>query len=320
MNNQGATLSLVDRIKDALATTNQDSGGHAQLLADISHLQLMVETPLETIYRIGHQVKGLVERSSHCTLTPSEQTWQNACVRIVLELGVFDHLIAKGGDAANVQELALTCGADAVVLVRVMRVVTALGLCSQSGVDEYSANSKTQIMTVPQGVSSFKTWFDIFTPTATNFPDYMRSREYVNPTDSTTSAFAYTNGSEFWDYLKKTPLQSQTFNDFMATRRQGRPSWYDIYPVHHELSSPLATSTDASPEADSKILLVDVGGNRGHDLVNLKTKHPNLTGRMILQDLPDVVTHASFSPEDNIEAMPHDFFQPQPIKRNLLLS
>ncbi|KAL8866384.1 MAG: hypothetical protein Q9174_006335 [Haloplaca sp. 1 TL-2023] len=269
LNHQEDVSHVLDRIKDALTTADSDSGGHAQLLADISRLQLMVETPLETIYRIGHQ------------------TWQNACVRIVLELGVFDLLVAKGADAVSVQELASTCGADMVVLAVV------LGLSNTSGI-----------------------WsrFDIFTPTAAKFPEYMRAREYLNPTDSTASAFAYTNGSEFWDYLKRTPLQSMIFNDFMATRREGRPSWYDIYPVDQELLSPAWAERDRSSEINSDVLLVDVGGNRGHDLVKLKAKFPNLTGRTILQDLPDVVAHASFSPKDNIEAMPHNFFQPQPIQ------
>lgn len=147
----------------------------------------------------------------------------------------------------------------------------------------------------------------------------MRSQNYQNPTQSTSSAFAYATGSEFWNHLHKTPIQSQLFNEFMATRREGRPNWYDLYPIDRELS-PSSPEIDPILRGESDILLVDVGGNRGHDLVNLKAKHPNLVGKMILQDLPDVIAHASFSPEDEIEAMPHDFFQPQPIQRISLLS
>ncbi|KAI4168723.1 MAG: hypothetical protein LQ343_006159 [Gyalolechia ehrenbergii] len=300
-NHQEVALSLVERLRNALATPDSSSANHAELLADISRLQLVVENPLDTIYRIGHQ------------------TWQNACVRIALELGVFDIMVAKGEDQVDGQDLALACGADAVFLVRIMRVVVALGLCTEVGVDKYRANSKTTIMTIPQGISSFKTWFDIFTPAAAKLPEYMRSQNYQNPTQSTSSAFAYATGSEFWNHLHKTPIQSQLFNEFMATRREGRPNWYDLYPIDRELS-PSSPEIDPILRGESDILLVDVGGNRGHDLVNLKAKHPNLVGKMILQDLPDVIAHASFSPEDEIEAMPHDFFQPQPIQRISLLS
>ncbi|KAL9627062.1 MAG: hypothetical protein Q9204_006834, partial [Flavoplaca sp. TL-2023a] len=114
----------------------------------------------------------------------------------------------------------------------------------------------------------------------------MQSQGYENPTQSTTSAFAYTNGSEFWTHLGKTPVHSQIFNDFMATRRQGRQRWYDIYSVGQELSASLSNADTYTP-GESNVLLVDVGGNRGHDLVELRAKYPDLVGKMILQDLPD---------------------------------
>lgn len=41
---------------------------------------------------------------------------------------------------------------------RVMRVVTALGLYTETNVEAWGANSKTEIMTLPQGISSFKCW------------------------------------------------------------------------------------------------------------------------------------------------------------------
>lgn len=47
---------LIHRIKEALATPNTNNAKHAEILADISRLQLSLETPSETIYRIGYQV------------------------------------------------------------------------------------------------------------------------------------------------------------------------------------------------------------------------------------------------------------------------
>lgn len=93
-------------------------------------------------------------------------------------MGVFDTLHAKDADSVGVQELASAPGADTVFLgqslcilelqstpdssspvaVRVMRVVVALGLCDEAGLNEYNANPKTKIMTTPQGISSFKSW------------------------------------------------------------------------------------------------------------------------------------------------------------------
>lgn len=111
-------------------------------------------------------------------------------------------------------------------------------------------------------------------------------------------------------------MHSRIFNDYMATRRRGRQRWFDTYPVDRELSSALPNS-DSNLQKESSILLVDVGGNRGHDLIALKSNHPNLAGKMILQDLPEVVANAEFDLEDDnrLEAMAHDFFEPQPIRR-----
>ena len=186
-----------------------------------------------------------------------------------------------------------------------MRVITALGLCAEGGLGKYAANSKTTIMTVPQGITSFKFWVDMAMPTAAKLPDYLRSKSYQNPHNNKSTAFAHAFGSEFWTWLKQNPEHAATFNAFMASRREGRPGWFDIYPVEQELPGPVR---------DDAVKLVDIGGNQGHDLVKLKAKFPNLQGGLVLQDLPDVVVKASFS-DRSISAMGHNFFDPQPIKR-----
>jgi hypothetical protein len=52
----------------------------------------------------------------------------------------------------------------------------------------------------------------------------------------------------------------------------------------------------------------------GHDLVGLKRKFPNLPGRLVLEDLPDVIEHAKESIEDGIEVVGYDMFTEQPLK------
>lgn len=64
---------------------------------------------------------------------------------------------------------------------------------------------------------------------------------------------------------------------------------------------------------DNEVAIVDVGGGMGHDLVELKKKQPEIPGRFILQDLPQVIEQIS-QPLEGIEAMTHDFYTEQPIK------
>ena len=61
-----------------------------------------------------------------------------------------------------------------------------------------------------------------------------------------------------------------------------------------------------------KPAFVDIGGGTGQQCVAIKEKFPNLSGKVILQDLPAVIAEAKVP--ENIETMAYDFFTPQPVK------
>lgn len=65
------------------------------------------------------------------------------------------------------------------------------------------------------------------------------------------------------------------------------------------------------------ILVVDVGGGSGHDLVSFRSAHPHMTGRLVLQDLATSMKVAKAGGElekSGIEACEHDFFTPEDIQ------
>lgn len=100
----------------------------------------------------------------------------------------------------------------------------------------------------------------------------------------------------------------------MGGYRQGRPSWMneDFFPVRERLIK----GARADPDA---VLMVDVGGNIGHDLAEFQTKHPNSPGRLVLQDLPVVIGQIK-TLDAGIERMEHDFLTEQPVKGERLES
>jgi hypothetical protein len=95
----------------------------------------------------------------------------------------------------------------------------------------------------------------------------------------------------------------------MAAYRAGKPSWVDpgFYPVSEELA-------DKFDPTSSEVMLVDVGGGLGHDLQELRERHPSLPGRLVLQDRAEVIDAVAAGGGGVFEATAHDFFTPQPVK------
>jgi hypothetical protein len=112
-------------------------------------------------------------------------------------------------------------------------------------------------------------------------------------------------GQSQFEWLASHPEQQKLFNSYMASRREGRPMWFDVYPVERLLGHGV-------PYKDT-IFLVDVGGNQGHDLSKFRRKYGHLPGRLVLQDLPDVINGVS-GHDAAIHVMGHSFLDPQPVK------
>lgn len=97
------------------------------------------------------------------------------------------------------------------------------------------------------------------------------------------------------------PVHLGYFNTYMALRRQPDHTWLSVYPV----------ATEAANWPDSQYLYVNIGGGIGHQCAQFKQKHPELGGRVVLQDLPHSIAKAL--PTPGVERMAHDMFEKQPI-------
>jgi hypothetical protein len=88
----------------------------------------------------------------------------------------------------------------------------------------------------------------------------------------------------FFGHVQQEPLTAKQYNNHMGVYAQGRHRWMDpgCYPVREQL-------TGGAVIDEKDVLLVDVGGSFGHDLSDFRRKWPDLPGRLVLQDLPEVV-------------------------------
>ncbi|KAJ5736388.1 O-methyltransferase family 2 [Penicillium malachiteum] len=110
----------------------------------------------------------------------------------------------------------------------------------------------------------------------------------------------------YFEWLGKNPDLARDFHQWMTLKQNATPSWLDWFDIENHLAE------DFNAEA-SDVLFVDVGGGEGQYVQGLKEKFPDAPGRLILQDLPQVIS-AVDSPPTSVELASHDFFTAQPIK------
>ena len=130
---------------------------------------------------------------------------------------------------------------------------------------------------------------------------FFREKGYKAPSNDSDGAFQWNfiTTQSYFEHIHSDPERSKDFNTFMSGSRSTRSHWTDWFPVESEIMS------DAISGAND-ILLVDVGGGNGHDLTRFVTKYPSSCGRLILQDLPNLIENLQgLSPD--IQAMGHDF-------------
>lgn len=128
---------------------------------------------------------------------------------------------------------------------------------------------------------------------------------YSNPPPGLKDPMEWTHGHRFFDFFAHNQEARKDFNDYMSARREGyQLQWFDIFPVHERAVQ--------KPVDDANgVLVCDVGGGHGHELVKFQQKYPDTKGRLVLEDLES--TFDGLSLPAGIEAVPHDFFQPQPV-------
>lgn len=283
-------LALVEEIKQAALQEHHASrpgDSHFRLLGLIDQLKLAVETPTETVLRLIYQPP------------------QNAALRTVVDLGIFPLLMQHRKYGLSATQLAAYTGAERDLIVRLMRVISALGLCTSVECEVYRPNEKTQALTQPIGRDGVPCIYDLTLPTLAKLPDYLREHHYAMPKEYSESPMRWAVGQSQFEWLGQRKHHQALFNSYMSSRRQGKPAWFDVYPVDRLTKS-------AAFQHRDEVFLVDIGGNQGHDLVKFHTTYPRVPGRLILQDLPKVL--APMPPNEEIEMMGYSFLDPQPVK------
>lgn len=139
------------------------------------------------------------------------------------------------------------------------------------------------------------------------WPQYCKDRKYPNNIDKDDSPWTSVTGQHYFKWIQQPGREKdlEAFKGHMQFKTLG-PKWFEKVDVK-SLFSNLKTDKDA-------VLLVDVGGDSGIDTTRFHNAHPDIPGRLILQDLPGTIKQLDQDALKPVEAMPHDFFTPEPVK------
>jgi len=187
-----------------------------------------------------------------------------------------------------------------------------MDVVKETAAGEYASTAFSDALTEDRYRGGIIYTHDVLGPSLRTLPAFMASTNYQNPSDPADGPFQHAHATKepFFGWLAGRQEYLMAFNQYMGGYRQGKASWLDaggVFPAEEMLR------LDETAERENRVMIVDVGGGMGQDLLELRTKHPEVKGRMILQDLPAVIDQIKNLPEE-IEATAHNFFEVQPVK------
>ncbi|OBT64987.1 hypothetical protein VE03_05648 [Pseudogymnoascus sp. 23342-1-I1] len=276
--------SIISQIQTL--ANNADEAGRNDILRTLRDLQYQLETPKDLFLKLYN---------SHL---------QVAVVYIGVELGIFKEL-AKN-TTLTVTELAGISGASPELLERILRYLASVGFITNVDPGQFQANKSTHVLADPLADAGLTHAFDTCGPAMQAFPSFLTETNYQNITSNTKTPFqkGFKTDLTCFQWLPQQPKLFDALQKVMTALQSS--DWISAFDTVDNETPALPWS---QPQLLEKPLFVDVGGGHGHQCVQLKEKHPNLHGRMILQDLPEAVN--KLPPIDGVEIMAQNFFEKQ---------
>ena len=233
---------------------------------------------------------------------------QNAAIRIACSLNIFAVVPPTEGSSISGSDIASAVKADKIVVIRIMRALVSCHIFAEAGEELYAHNALSRGFLVPESLSMFKEIYDLAGKGAYALPEFLEQTGWKNPEDYNNSAFHLGAHTQLglWEYLEADPEKLQAFNNGMRSMATVK-EFDSSYPFDAELNK------EAIKEGE--VVLVDVGGGRGHALERVKQRFPGLKGRLVLQDQSSVIEDAiAGGLSSEIEPQAASFFEPNPVK------
>lgn len=278
---------VLDTIKAINLETFSNEVLRKDAVREIYSLLSRIETPFETAWRLA-------------MIFPAE----NACVKVAIDLKLFSRwLELNGGAPTSFNDLArLIPECDPELLLRVIRVLNLTNVIWGDDNGNLSMTPFATSLVRNDMAAVIESCLELGTVPTLHTPKFLAATNYRNPKGDENDNFRHYSGQSVWEWLVPRPSITVNLGRYMKVSGESRGTFSTIY-------SPAAQLTGTKDE----VLVVDIGGNIGHDLQAFRKKYPDSVGGLVLQDLPEVVNNAP-ELDPSIVKMGYDFFTEQPVK------
>lgn len=138
--------------------------------------------------------------------------------------------------------------------------------------------------------------------------EFFRETGYKSPDSHLINPYCFahqTGDKDMWEYIGSSPDRLKNLNLGMIAQT-GATAWtVGMFPFKAELSK--------QNTGDDTVLVVDIGGGKGHVTKQIQDLTVGVRGKIVLQERPEVLVEIANS-LPGITVMEYDFFTPQPIK------
>ncbi|KAI0012631.1 putative O-methyltransferase [Xylariaceae sp. FL0662B] len=291
-----------------IATNSSDA---TTLIEKLNSLSLKLSTGDENArkeaYQLSKRLTTSLDKPENAAVDLAFAPIITAAAKIAVELGLFK-CIVDHGDSATSKELSSLSGGEELLIVRVLRLLASIGFVEEIGERTWKATAVTKAMATEYIAAGHRMLGETVMVAAQKGPKYLREAGYSCPTEQHDGfmQYAFQTKLSTFEFFSSMPQVLNDFNLFMGNTMGARQYWLDWFPVEERLLNGVTFTKDS-------ILLVDVGGGRGHDVVAFHEKFPNQEGRIILQDRASVMDNIQ-GLNAAIELVTYDFFTEQPVK------
>ncbi|KAK7408045.1 hypothetical protein QQX98_009818 [Neonectria punicea] len=266
--------------------------GNPAILAD--------ETLRQEIKQLARQAAGALDAPFETVQRLAYSPLPLVTTRIAQEHKIYATL-AAATEPVTLSTLTKESGLERRILESILDYLGTQNMVQETEPGQFTATKLTHLMMVPLFQDAITHFHDNCLPAFKAFNTVLS-----NPASNVT-AFKIGQHSEddFYTWMETHPVQQGAFHRFMEAQFVGLPTWLDVVDFQSELAKGISAAETA---------FVDVGGGAGHQCEALKKKLPNLEGKVVLQDRPEVLEKALDI--SGVENMSYDFVTEQPVKNS----